>query len=164
MLLHSLRELVRGHPPVLVVMLAERPPVLAVQQGPHGPPGAERRAILHAITDGIVARKEEIAFLECLDTGQSLRFMSKAALRAADNFRFFADRAPGARDGQSLYGNNQINMTNRVPLGPVGVITPWNTPFMLSTWKIAPALACGCTVVHKPAEFSPLTRNPYNRR
>ena len=83
--------------------------------------------------------------------------MSKAALRAADNFRFFADRAPGARDGQSLYGNNQINMTNRVPLGPVGVITPWNTPFMLSTWKIAPALACGCTVVHKPAEFSPLT-------
>ena len=119
--------------------------------------GNERRAILHAIADGIVARKEEIAFLECLDTGQSLRFMSKAALRAADNFRFFADRAPSARDGQSLYGNNQINMTNRVPLGPVGVITPWNTPFMLSTWKIAPALACGCTVVHKPAEFSPLT-------
>jgi len=120
-------------------------------------PGTERRRILHAIADGIVARKEEIAFLEALDTGQSLRFMSKAALRAADNFRFFADRAPSARDGQSLYGNNQLNVTNRVPLGPVGIITPWNTPFMLSTWKIAPALACGCTVVHKPAEFSPLT-------
>ena len=119
--------------------------------------GAERKRILHAIADGIVARKEEIAFLEALDTGQSLRFMSKAALRAADNFRFFADMAPGARDGQSLYGNNQLNVTNRVPLGPVGIITPWNTPFMLSTWKIAPALACGCTVVHKPAEFSPLT-------
>ena len=119
--------------------------------------GTERRRILHAIADGIVARKEEIAFLEALDTGQSLRFMSKAALRAADNFRFFADRAPSARDGQSLYGNNQLNVTNRVPLGPVGIITPWNTPFMLSTWKIAPALACGCTVVHKPAEFSPLT-------
>ena len=119
--------------------------------------GAERKRTLHAIADGIVARKEEIAFLEALDTGQSLRFMSKAALRAADNFRFFADMAPGARDGQSLYGNNQLNVTNRVPLGPVGIITPWNTPFMLSTWKIAPALACGCTVVHKPAEFSPLT-------
>ncbi|MGB1159939.1 MAG: 5-carboxymethyl-2-hydroxymuconate semialdehyde dehydrogenase [Alphaproteobacteria bacterium] len=119
--------------------------------------GAERKRILHAIADGIVARKEEIAFLEALDTGQSLRFMSKAALRAADNFRFFADMAPGARDGQSLYGSNQLNVTNRVPLGPVGIITPWNTPFMLSTWKIAPALACGCTVVHKPAEFSPLT-------
>ena len=122
-----------------------------------GMSGAERKRILHAIADGIVARKEEIAFLECLDTGQSLRFMSKAALRAADNFRFFADQAPTARDGQSLYGNNQLNVTNRVPLGPVGIITPWNTPFMLSTWKIAPALACGCTVVHKPAEFSPLT-------
>ena len=118
--------------------------------------GAERKKILHAIADGIVARKEEIAFLEALDTGQSLRFMSKAALRAADNFRFFADQAPTARDGQSLYGN-KLNVTNRVPLGPVGIITPWNTPFMLSTWKIAPALACGCTVVHKPAEFSPLT-------
>ena len=45
----------------------------------------------------------------------------------------------------------------RVPIGPVGIITPWNAPFMLSTWKIAPALAAGCTVVHKPAEWSPLT-------
>jgi 5-carboxymethyl-2-hydroxymuconic-semialdehyde dehydrogenase len=50
-----------------------------------------------------------------------------------------------------------MNITTRVPLGPVGIITPWNTPFMLSTWKIAPALAAGCTVVHKPAEFSPWT-------
>jgi 5-carboxymethyl-2-hydroxymuconic-semialdehyde dehydrogenase len=48
-------------------------------------------------------------------------------------------------------------MTTRAPIGPVGIITPWNTPFMLSTWKIAPALAAGCTLVHKPAEFSPLT-------
>ena len=50
-----------------------------------------------------------------------------------------------------------MNVTTRVPIGPVGVITPWNTPFMLSTWKIAPALAAGCTVVHKPAELSPIT-------
>ncbi len=48
-------------------------------------------------------------------------------------------------------------MTTRHAIGPVGVITPWNTPFMLSTWKIAPALAAGCTIVHKPAEFSPIT-------
>ena len=48
-------------------------------------------------------------------------------------------------------------MTMRFPIGPVGIITPWNTPFMLSTWKIAPALASGGTIVHKPAEFSPLT-------
>ncbi|MEM7440332.1 MAG: 5-carboxymethyl-2-hydroxymuconate semialdehyde dehydrogenase [Pseudomonadota bacterium] len=119
--------------------------------------GAERRKILHAIADAIVARAEEIAFVDCMDTGQALRFMSKAALRGAENFRFFADKAVEARDGKSMYAPGQINITNRKPIGPVGVITPWNTPFMLSTWKIAPALASGCTVVHKPAEFSPLS-------
>jgi 5-carboxymethyl-2-hydroxymuconic-semialdehyde dehydrogenase len=92
-----------------------------------------------------------------MDTGQALKFMSKAALRGAENFRFFADLAPSARDGKSIQTTGQMNVTSRHPIGPVGVITPWNTPFMLSTWKIAPALAAGCTIVHKPAEFSPLT-------
>jgi 5-carboxymethyl-2-hydroxymuconic-semialdehyde dehydrogenase len=119
--------------------------------------GNTRKKLLHKIADAIVARAEEIAFVECMDTGQSLKFMAKAALRGAENFRFFADRAPTARDGETLQAPGQVNMTTRVPIGPVGVITPWNTPFMLSTWKIAPALAAGCTIVHKPAEFSPLT-------
>src|SRR5712691_6142935 len=92
-----------------------------------------------------------------MDTGQSLKFMGKAALRGAENFRFFADKAPEARDGRTLHAPSQINLTSRQPVGPVGIITPWNTPFMLSTWKIAPALAAGCTIVHKPAEFSPLS-------
>lgn len=120
-------------------------------------PGSARKALLHKLADAIVARAEEIAFVECMDTGQSLRFMAKAALRGAENFRFFADRAPEARDGKSLRAPGQINITSRGPIGPIGIITPWNTPFMLSTWKIAPALAAGCTIVHKPAEFSPLT-------
>ncbi len=120
-------------------------------------PALERKKILHRIADLIVERAEEIAFCECWDTGQALRFMSKAALRGAENFRFFADKALAARDGQNLQSPTLMNVTTRVPIGPVGVITPWNTPFMLSTWKIAPALAAGCTVVHKPAEFSPLT-------
>ncbi|WP_299613498.1 5-carboxymethyl-2-hydroxymuconate semialdehyde dehydrogenase [uncultured Tateyamaria sp.] len=120
-------------------------------------PATTRKRILHVIADGIEARAEEIALCECWDTGQALRYMSKAALRGADNFRFFADRAPSARDGQSLPSPNLMNITTRVPIGPVGIITPWNTPFMLSTWKIAPALAAGCTVAHKPAELSPWT-------
>ncbi|MGV4792181.1 5-carboxymethyl-2-hydroxymuconate semialdehyde dehydrogenase [Rhizobium sp. F40D2] len=120
-------------------------------------PGDARKKLLHRIADAIVARAEEIAFVECMDTGQSLKFMAKAALRGAENFRFFADRAPEARDGKALRADGQVNLTTRVPIGPVGIITPWNTPFMLSTWKIAPALAAGCTIVHKPAEFSPLT-------
>lgn len=120
-------------------------------------PGAERRKILIKVAEAIEARAEEIAFTECLDTGQAIRFMSKAAIRGAANFRFFADQAPYAEDGQVTRTPTQMNTTSRRPIGPVGVITPWNTPFMLSTWKIAPALAAGCTVVHKPAEFSPMT-------
>lgn len=102
-------------------------------------PGDARKKLLHKIAHALEPRAEEIAFVECMDTGQSLKFMAKAALRGAENFRFFADRAPEARDGKSLRGPGQVKMTTPVPIGPAGVITPWNTPFMLSTWKIAPA-------------------------
>jgi len=120
-------------------------------------PAPQRRKILIRIAEGIEARAEEIALCECWDTGQAYKFMSKAALRGAENFRYFADQVIQARDGQHLKSPTLMNVTTRVPIGPVGIITPWNTPFMLSTWKIAPALAAGCTVVHKPAEASPLT-------
>ncbi len=119
--------------------------------------GKVRKRLLHAIADGIEARAADIALVESADTGQPIRFMSKAAARGAENFRYFADRAPGAADGLALPADEHLNYTMRQPIGPVGVITPWNTPFMLSTWKIAPALAAGCTVVHKPAEWTPLT-------
>jgi 5-carboxymethyl-2-hydroxymuconic-semialdehyde dehydrogenase len=120
-------------------------------------PGGERRSLLHAVADAIEARAEEIALLESLDTGQPIRFMAQAAKRGAENFRFFADKAPEADRGLSLPAREHVNYTLRAPIGPVTAITPWNTPFMLATWKIAPALAAGCTVVHKPAEWSPIT-------
>ena len=120
-------------------------------------PAAQRRKLLHKVADAIEARADDIAVLECIDTGQAHRFMAKAAIRAAENFRFFADKCADARDGLNTPGDEHWNISTRVPIGPVGVITPWNTPFMLSTWKIAPALAAGCTVVHKPAEWSPVT-------
>jgi len=119
--------------------------------------GDARRRLLHAIADAIEARADEIALVESVDTGQPIRFMAAAAKRGAENFRFYADRAPAARDGLSLPAAEHMNYTMRQPIGPIAAITPWNTPFMLSTWKIAPALAAGCTVVHKPAEWSPLT-------
>lgn len=119
--------------------------------------GKARRKILYRVASLIEERAEEIALLESMDTGQPIRFMKSAAVRAAENFRFFADRAEGAQDGLSLPAEGFLNYTLRQPVGPVGIITPWNTPFMLSTWKIAPALAAGCTVVHKPAEWSPVT-------
>ena len=119
--------------------------------------GADRKKILHSVADAITDNAREIALVESYDSGQPLKFMSKAAIRGAANFRFFGDMAASARDGQSLPASEHINYSIRQPIGPVGVITPWNTPFMLSTWKIAPALAAGCTVVHKPAEWSPYT-------
>lgn len=120
-------------------------------------PGAARKKLLNGFADRVVERAEEIALVESMDCGQPIRFMKQAAIRGSENFRFFADKAPEAVNGQALYQDQHTNYTMRTPIGPVGIITPWNTPFMLSTWKIAPALAAGCTVVHKPAEMSPLS-------
>jgi len=120
-------------------------------------PGAERKKLLHHFADKIVERADEIALVESMDCGQPIRFMKQAAIRGAANFRFFADKAAEAQNGLSLHQDQHTNFTIRTPIGPVGIITPWNTPFMLATWKIAPALASGCTIVHKPAEKTPLS-------
>src|SRR5450755_712070 len=120
-------------------------------------PATMRKKLLHRVADAIEDRADDIAVLECIDTGQAHRFMAKAAIRAAENFRFFADKCADARDGLNMPSEAHWNVSTRVPIGPVAVITPWNAPFMLSTWKIAPALAAGCTVVLKPAEWSPLS-------
>lgn len=117
----------------------------------------ERQRLLHKLADKIEERAEEIAIVESMDCGQPIKFMQKAAIRGAANFRFFGDKAVEAVNGLALQQDEHTNFTMRTPIGPVGIITPWNTPFMLSTWKIAPALAAGCTVVHKPAELSPLS-------
>jgi len=119
--------------------------------------GSERKKLLNHFADKIVARAEEIALVESMDCGQPIRFMKQAAIRGAANFRFFADKAAEAKNGLSMHQDEHTNFTVRAPIGPVGIITPWNTPFMLATWKIAPALAAGCTVVHKPAELAPLS-------
>jgi acyl-CoA reductase-like NAD-dependent aldehyde dehydrogenase len=76
--------------------------------------------------------------------------------RGARNFRSYADLAVGYEE-RDWHSNGTWNRVQRMPAGPVAVVTPWNAPFMLSTWKAAPALAAGCTVVLKPAEWSPLS-------
>lgn len=120
-------------------------------------PGETRRSILHRVADLIEQRRDRIAWIESCDTGQPIRFMRHAAARGAANFRYFADQAAYANRGACLPTSTHLNYTTRRAIGPVAVITPWNTPFMLATWKTAPALAAGCTVVHKPAEWSPLS-------
>jgi len=117
----------------------------------------ERQAYLYRLADLIDANIERIATVECLDMGmleESLRL--RVIGRGARNFRAYADLAANyhARQWDS---NTTHNTVLRMPAGPTVVITPWNAPFMLSTWKCAPALAAGNTVVLKPAEWSPLT-------
>jgi 5-carboxymethyl-2-hydroxymuconic-semialdehyde dehydrogenase len=121
-------------------------------------PAKERKRFLVRIADLIEKHADELAVIECLDAGQVLRIVRAQVSRAAENFAFYADYAQRALEGHTYpVDGTWLNYTVRVPAGPVGIITPWNAPLMLSTWRIAPALAAGNTVVLKPAEWSPLT-------
>lgn len=118
---------------------------------------ADRGAILHRLADLIEANIEKLAIVECMDMAmlhESLRL--RVIARGALNFRNYADIASEYIERQwSSKGTN--NRVIRMPAGPAVIITPWNAPFMLSTWKCAPALAAGNTVILKPAEWSPLS-------
>ncbi len=120
-------------------------------------PGRARAAILNAVADAIEARGARIAELETFDTGLPITQARGQAARAAENFRFFADLAVTLHEDAFRAGGTQFSYVIRQPAGVAGLITPWNTPFMLETWKLAPALASGCTVVLKPAEWTPLS-------
>ncbi|MEO6941901.1 MAG: 5-carboxymethyl-2-hydroxymuconate semialdehyde dehydrogenase [Terrimesophilobacter sp.] len=117
----------------------------------------ERSRILNRIADQVEARGDELAELETFDTGLPITQARGQAHRAAENFRFFADLVVAQRDDTYQVPGVQMNYVHRKPVGVAGLITPWNTPFMLESWKLAPALASGCTVVLKPAEFTPLS-------
>jgi acyl-CoA reductase-like NAD-dependent aldehyde dehydrogenase len=119
-----------------------------------GPAG--RAQHLHRLADLVDEHVERLAAVECADMAMLLRSLRARVIhRGARNFRAYADLVVEhvERDWRS---NGTWNRVQRMPAGPAGVITPWNAPFMLSTWKAAPALAAGCTVVLKPAEWSPL--------
>lgn len=117
----------------------------------------ERARILNKIADAVEAQEARLAELETFDTGLPITQAKGQALRAAENFRFFADLIVAQFDDAMKVPGSQINYVNRKPIGVAGLITPWNTPFMLESWKLAPALATGNTVVLKPAEFTPLS-------
>jgi 5-carboxymethyl-2-hydroxymuconic-semialdehyde dehydrogenase len=116
-----------------------------------------RARILNRIADAVEAQDARLAELETFDTGLPITQALGQAQRAAENFRFFADLIVAQADDAYRVPGRQLNYVNRKPIGVAGLITPWNTPFMLESWKLAPALASGCTVVLKPAEFTPLS-------
>lgn len=117
----------------------------------------QRAEVLHRLADLIEAHTDDIAMVECLDMGFRLESMQQRLVaRGALNFRLYADlvvdHVEREWDAKAMH-----NWVQRMPAGPAVVITPWNAPFMLSTWKLAPALASGNPVIHKPAEWSPLS-------
>ncbi|KNE84223.1 MULTISPECIES: aldehyde dehydrogenase [Streptomyces] len=128
-------------------------------------PRAERARILRAVADGVEKRLEELAVVETADNGALLRSHRRGVIpRVAHNFRFFADwllelehQDFTTHRGGSAADRGHTNHVSWDPAGPCVLITPWNAPLMLATWKVAPALAAGNTVVLKPAEWSPLT-------
>jgi aminomuconate-semialdehyde/2-hydroxymuconate-6-semialdehyde dehydrogenase len=118
----------------------------------------ERAAVLHRIADGVEARVEDLSVVETRDNGSLLRSHRRSVMpRVARNFRFFADRLLGLEaEGDATFNGNRERFTWD-PSGVTAVIGPWNAPLMLATWRIAPALAAGNVVVHKPPEWAPLT-------
>src|SRR5699024_10447623 len=120
----------------------------------------KRLEYINKIADIIDEHIEEIAPLESYDTGLPISQTRKMVARAANNFMFYSEMVSARMVGEAYQMDDEfINYTIRKPVGVAGLITPWNAPFMLETWKIAPALATGTTVVLTPAEWSPITAN-----
>ncbi len=117
----------------------------------------ERAEVLHRLADLIEAHNDDIALVETLDMGFLYESMKQRLVaRGALNFRTYADLII-EHQNRTWDAKSMRNQVQRMPAGPAVVITPWNAPFMLSTWKLAPALAAGNSVIHKPAEWSPLS-------
>jgi aminomuconate-semialdehyde/2-hydroxymuconate-6-semialdehyde dehydrogenase len=121
-------------------------------------PAAERSRLLLAIADHIEANLERLAHAEAVDTGKPLRLARAVDIpRAASNFRFFATAILHFHSEAYRTDNLAINYTLRQPRGIAGLISPWNLPLYLFSWKVAPALATGNTAVAKPSELTPMT-------
>ena len=118
----------------------------------------DRSKYLHDIANYIQDNIDDFADAESLDTGKPISLAKNLDIpRAISNFRFFADYAKNFEFNFSLNNDNSTNLINQYPLGVVGCISPWNLPLYLFSWKIAPALIAGNTVIAKPSEITPLT-------
>ena len=121
-------------------------------------PNAQRAAVLQKIADLIDRDFEKLSLAESIDNGKPVSLAKVMDIpRASANMRFYATAAMHVSSESHLTEGEAINYTLRSPIGVVGCISPWNLPLYLFTWKIAPALAAGCTVVAKPSELTPMT-------
>ncbi|HEU5279560.1 MAG TPA: aldehyde dehydrogenase family protein [Gaiellaceae bacterium] len=130
----------------------------AALEGPWGKTApTERSRLLHALADAIVANRRELAELEVRNVGKALSSVKAELNQAVENFRFYASAIASIAGRSNPIGGSLLFYSLKEPVGVAGQIVPWNYPLMMTTWKIAPALAAGCAVVLKPDSATPLT-------
>src|SRR2546427_10913080 len=130
----------------------------AALDGPWGKtPPTERSRLLHALADAIVANRKELAELEVRNVGKAISSVKAEVSQAVENFRFYASAIASIAGRSNPIGGSLLFYSLKEPVGVAAQIVPWNYPLMMTTWKLAPALAAGCSVVLKPDSATPLT-------
>src|SRR5438093_12827580 len=120
-------------------------------------PPTERSRLLHALADAIQANRKELAELEVRNVGKAISSVKAELAQAVENFRFFRSAIATISGRSNPIGGSLLFYSLKEPVGVVGQIVPWHYPLMMATWKLAPALAAGCTIVLKPDPATPLT-------
>jgi acyl-CoA reductase-like NAD-dependent aldehyde dehydrogenase len=120
-------------------------------------PGTERGRLLHALADAMVANRKELAELEARNVGKAISSVKAELNQAIENFRYYASAIATIGGRSNPIGGSLLFYSLKEPVGVVGQIVPWNYPLMMATWKLAPALAAGCSVVLKPDPQTPAT-------
>ena len=130
----------------------------AALAGPWGKtPPNERSRLLHALADALQENRKEVAELETRNVGKALASVKAELAQAVENFRFYGSAVASIAGRSNTLGGSLLSYTLKEPVGVCAQIVPWNYPLMLATWKLAPALAAGCTVVLKPDPATPLS-------
>jgi aldehyde dehydrogenase (NAD+)/betaine-aldehyde dehydrogenase len=129
----------------------------AAQDGWARTSGTERSRLLHALADAIAASRAELAELESRNVGKAISSVKAELGQATENFRFYASAIATIAGRSNPIGGSLLFYSLKEPVGVVGQIVPWNYPLTMATWKLAPGLAAGCTVVLKPDPQTPLT-------
>ena len=122
----------------------------------------DRALLLRRLADALDARREELATLEARNAGKPIADARGEMAMVVETFRYYSG-APERSTGKTIAVAGGVDMTFREPLGVVGLIVPWNFPLVIASWKVAPALAAGNTIVLKPAELTPLTARELER-
>ena len=120
-------------------------------------PPTERSRLLHALADAIQANRKELAELEVRNVGKAISSVKAELAQAVENFRFYGSAIASIAGRANPIGGSLLYYSLKEPVGVAGQIVPWNYPLMMTTWKLAPALAAGCSIVLKPDSQTPLT-------